>query len=195
MSKHVNALLTLEDHEMLRFVKQETHKRRTRIQALDLSVLRPWMRTYAAWLAMRPGRPTVTERRVQANLLAHDDVGEKTIRIIEARSDFRELLAKFEESAVALARSKLENDLPFYVEQHRKGLEMALAADDYKKIPDYTNPALERVWPRRDGANVASANVTITLSAGQVLALDVGLPVIEAEVVADPATPPPADAE
>ncbi len=154
-------------------------------------ILRPWMRTYAEWLALQPGRLGRTERIKVANKLAHDKVSWRALQHLEHRPDFLAYHDKFSAGAVSAARAKLEAESPWYVEQHRKGLERAIKAQDYKAITNFTTPVLERVWPRREGAIVGN-QINITLSPRQQVDLGQAPPqLLPAEIVVEPPETPP----
>jgi hypothetical protein len=148
--------------------------------------LRPWMRTYAEWLALQPGKPGWREKIAIVNRIAHDKVSKRAVRFLEARADFIAYYDKFATGAQTAARAKLESETPWYVEQHRLGLEAAISKGDHKAIPTFTTPILERVWPRREGPMVAT-QVTIHLSPRQ--QADLSQPpaeLLDAEIVEDP---------
>ena len=167
-----NPHLTDEDRAALHDLYLRERRQRATVQVRDPRRLMPWMRAFASWMADQPKQPSVTEQRLAASKCARATVGRQELAVLKHREDFQELLKTLEESAVARAREKMEADLPWYIEQHRVGLEMALKEGDYKKIPDYTSPAWERAWPRRDGVNVAAAHVSVTLSVSQAAALE-----------------------
>ena len=176
-----NPHLTDEDRAALKDLHLRERRQRATVQVRDTRKLMPWMRAFASWLAEQPKQPSITEQRMAASSCARATVGRNELAVLKHRTDFQELLKTLEDSAVARAREKLEADLPFYVDMHAKGLEMAIADGNYQKIPDFTTPALERAWPRRDGANVAATHVSVTLSVTQAAALQ-GTPV-EVEAV------------
>jgi hypothetical protein len=151
--------------------------------------LKSWMRGYAEWLALQSGRPALTERQAIANKLARDKVSPKAIRHLEQRVDFRDYYDRLAAGAVTAARAKLEAESPWYVEKHREGLEAALKEGDYKAIPNFTGPVLERVWPRRE-APIVATQITINLSARQQTDLTQPPPeLLEAEVIEEPPSP------
>lgn len=153
------------------------------------SVLRPWMKTYAEWMALQPGRLGRKERTKVANKLAKDKVSQRALQFLEKRADFLAYHDRFAAGAVSQARAKLEAESPWYVEQHRRGLERAIKAKDYKAITNFTTPVLERVWPRREGSVIAT-QVTIHLSPRQQTELSQSEPqLLPAEIVPEPEPP------
>lgn len=185
--------LTPEEADALKRVARATQaarymdrSRHGSTACLHSPYLKQWMKNYAEWLALQPGRPSVPEKRAIVNRLAQDKVSAKAIRFLEQRADFLEYHDKFASGAVTAARAKLEAESPWYIEQHRLGLEQAIREKDYKAIPNFTGPVVERVWPRREGA-VTATQVTIHLSPRQETDLtQEQLPAIEAEIIAEP---------
>lgn len=151
--------------------------------------LKPWMRMYAEWLALQPGRPANAERQAIVNRLAHEKVSPKALRHLEQRTDFIEYHDKIALGSVTAARAKLEAESPWYIEQHRLGLEAAMAAHDYKAVTNFTAPVVERVWPRREGP-VNATQITIHISPRQIEGLDrAPAQMLEGEIVPEPETP------
>ena len=179
-----NPLLTPEDKAALADLPAQLRRGRMERQVRDTSRLRPWMQMYAYWRAFAP-KTNSTERRIKASGLSHDQVSYNQVRNLERRSDFRDLVEQFQAGGVEGALAKLKVDLPFYVDTHRKGLEMAVAAEDYAAIPKYTLHALEIVSPRRNDIGQQNLQVNITLSPKQ-LALEEAA---EIAVTAEPIAP------
>lgn len=178
-----NPLLTPEDKAILADMPRIERRGRVERAVRDTSRLRPWMQMYAYWRAF-VSKSSSTERRIKASSLACDQVSYNQIRSLERRSDFRDLVEKFQAGGVEGALAKLKSDLPFYVDTHRKGLEMAVAAEDYAAIPKYTLHALEIVHPRRNDLAQQNLQVNITLSPKQLALEDADTIEIAAEPIA-----------
>lgn len=87
--------------------------------------------------------------------------------------------------ALAVARAALEADAPWYIEQHKKGLESAALANDFKAVASFTNPMIDRVWPKASPA--PSNTVNIYISVRQSADLDAPpLDALEAEIIPEP---------
>lgn len=163
--------LTPEERQTLRDLPKRMRARRIPAQLRDEKRLRPWMQIFAYWLAFAPFKTTVGERRIKASELARDQVSNGQVRVLLARADFRALMEKYQAGGVEGALEKLKADLPFYVDLHREGAEMARADGNYAVIPKYTLHALEIVAPRRNDLGQQNVQVNVTFSAKQ-LALE-----------------------
>jgi len=181
-----NALLTPEDKAALADMPRRMRQIRVRSQLRDMAKLRPWMQMFAYWYAFAP-KTTVTECRIKARELAHDDVSSGDVAYLRRRPDFQELVEKFQAGGVEGALAKLKADLPFYVDSHRLGLEMAIKDKNYNVIPKYTLHALEITSPRRNDLLQQNLQVNISLSPKQ-MALEEGETL---EVTAEPIAPDP----
>ena len=158
-----NPLLSPEDKAALADLPRRLRVGRVSAAVRDTSRLRPWMQMFAYWYAFAP-KPTVVEQRIRASEFARDQVSTPQINNLKRREDFRELVEKFQAGGVEGALAKLKADLPFYVDLHRKGAEMAYEAKDYAAIPKFTLHALEITSPRRNDLlqQTTIANVVVT---------------------------------
>lgn len=86
--------------------------------------------------------------------------------------------------AVRAARAMLEERYGSAIQAHFAGLDLALGAEDYRAIPNYTVPILDRVAPKRDNTVVAT-KVEVILSSKQeaAMAQDAVIEVLPAEVI------------
>lgn len=152
--------------------------------------LRPWMIAFAEWYALCTKRPIIAVQVAEATKLAGTPVLNSQLQGLKSRTDFRALVQKFYEGGVAAARTKIENDLPYYVDKHKEGLEQATKKKDYRAYKDFTVPMIERAWPRRESAVIAT-NITITLTPRQEAEFDLPREAIDAEVIdVEPADAP-----
>lgn len=153
--------------------------------------LKPWMRLYAEWLAIQTKRPGRKERQMIVNRLVNEKVSPKAIKFLEQRPDFLEYHDKIAAGAVTAARAKLEAQAPWYVDQHQIGLEQAIAKGDYKSVPNFTGPIIERTWPRREGAT-ESSTININFTVRQAAELEKPQQeMLPAEIVVEPDDQPP----
>ena len=134
-----------------------------------------WTLKFAGWLASAPYVVTKDEQVKVANAIANENLRPNQrpttvtwahVRRLRQRADWQEVVRKFEEGGMEAARQQLISDLPVYIEMHRQGAEMAVRQGDYRAIPQYTVPAIERAYPKRAEA-VAPTQVAIVISAEQ----------------------------
>ena len=177
-----NPLLTPEDKVALAELSGRLRKGRIAMQVRDSSRLRPWMRVFAYWDAFTP-KTTLAESLLKASFLAKDQVSKQQLRLLRSRPDYLELRQRYEDGGANAALEMLKADLPFYMESHRKGLEMAMAAEDYNAIPKFTIHPMEIVHPRRHDLMAQQVTVNVMLSSKQEKLMLSERPVIEAEVV------------
>ena len=186
--------LTPEERQALKELPRRMRRKTRRTNFLERhqseeNFLRPWEQLFAYWLAFAPFKVTPVQKVQKATEFAHDTVTYGHVRYLLGRRDVKELMVKFQAGGIEAALEKLKSDLPFYVETHRKGLEMALEDGNYSVIPKYTLHALEIVAPRRNDLGQQNVQVNVTLSTKQQALLDSERPLIEAEVVRpDPTT-------
>lgn len=134
--------------------------------------MQPWEAEFAEWLVTQPKRPSLRTQVAKAHDIMRSvnidptDFTLRTLRALKQRESFMGYVADMQLSALRKARAKLEVRLPDYVEAHATGLTMALEARDHRSIPNYTNPILDRVWPKQD-QQIAQAAVVIELSPKQ----------------------------
>jgi hypothetical protein len=149
--------------------------------------LLPWELEFAEWLANQPKRTSLAEQQEKASELSQRTIGRRGLRNLKDRATFREFFGELQLGALRAARAKLERRMPEYIDAHHKGVHLALDAQDYRAIPAYTNPMIERVWPKRDdvGANVA---VVVQLQPKQQAMLDTPTIEVEYEVIASDAS-------
>ena len=183
MSESENPLLTPEDRVALANLPRRVRAGRVAAAVRDHSRLRPWMQLFAYWYAFAP-KPTVVEQRIRASEFACDQVSTPQINNLKRREDFRELVEKFQAGGVEGALAKLKADLPFYVDLHRKGAEMAYEAKDYAAIPKFTLHALEITSPRRNDLLQQNLQVNIQLSPKQLALEDADAIAVTAEPIA-----------
>ena len=166
-------MLTAEDREVLRTLGHKMRKKARRLARLERpyeedAALRSWEQLFAYWLAVgTSSKPTQVQLLQKATELAHNEVSWGHVRYLRNRDDFKKLVTEFRAAGVEGALAKLKSDLPFYVETHRRGLEMALDDGNYNVIPKYTLHALEIVAPRRNDLGQQNVQVNITLSSEQ----------------------------
>ena len=122
---------------------------------------------FGAWYANKTGRVSVAEQETAATALNDGvKVGYKKLKKLKCFEPFKRYVAHLRESATFEAREQFRSDLPAYISGHRWALDSAISAGDHRAIHAITTPAIERVWPRKESATVAT-QINIQLSAKQ----------------------------
>ena len=135
--------------------------------------LLPWMKQFAAWLVSadtpreQSGLPSTTEQVKYVERITARRVSYATLRQLRRRGDFIAYLDTLEGSVETRAKERLVNDYEFYVDAHRRAVEMALAANDHRAIAGLTGPILDRVLPKKQEITATSQKIVITMSAEQ----------------------------
>lgn len=128
--------------------------------------LRPWMKSFALWLlSPQPDgkRPKVSAQTRKASELAGVPVTKEALRWLRKRPDFQLFVQTLEGSVTEAAKESLTLAHQFYVQSHRAGLELAVAAGDYKAIPAFTVPILDRIVPKKAETNVGSKTIILNV--------------------------------
>jgi hypothetical protein len=129
--------------------------------------LQQWQRLFAAWYAHVPIKPTIRDCVNYARAITKFRIGDTTIKELMRRPDFQRLVVMFRESEQKRAKELLNADYQTYLEAHRAGLDMALAAGDYRAVPPFTTPMLERISPKKEEAETRPTQIIINLPAAQ----------------------------
>lgn len=133
--------------------------------------LREWQRALAAAIAQSPERLKLTEIRALARAITNYRISLGAVRATLKRDDFRRLVDKFRANEAARARQMFETDAAAYVQAHKRGLDMALAAEDHRAIPSYTVPALDRIWPKKEDQAAQTPMVVLNIHPNQLATL------------------------
>lgn len=139
-----------------------------------------WTVKFAMYLVACPRAPSSVEQEQVATKLANENINLTTTRpvtigygiIKRLRTDSRwqELVRELEKGGIEAAKRLFTEDAPVYVMLHRMGAEEAWRNKDYKALPAYTVPALDRVVPKRQ-EGVPVTQVAIVLSPERLTAL------------------------
>ncbi len=127
--------------------------------------LQQWQRLFAAWYAHVAIQPTIRDCVAYARAITKFRIGDTTIKELMKRADFQRLVVVFRESEQKRAKELLNADYQTYLEAHRAGLDMALAAGDYRAVPPFTTPMLERISPKKEDAEARPTQIIINLPA------------------------------
>ena len=150
-------------------------------------MLQPWEFVLIEWCVQQEafGRwPTVPAQMEKATELVGQTIGKKYIQGLKKSVAYKEYAAAIRRDQLKAARKKLAADMPFYINSHRIGLEGVLANEDYRAVPSFTNAAIDRVMPKRDNIQQATA-ITINLSDHRQAMVDAEPIEIEYELIED----------
>jgi len=148
--------------------------------------LQNWHRALAAWDLQQVARPTKAELADKASSLARFPISVHDIRLLEARTDYKEMHQRLQEDATAHARALVESHYVDYATTHREALDWASDKKDYKAIPALTNPILDRIVPKREDHGPQAPLITINIGvsgAGAQATVDAGLDSEPPEIV------------
>ena len=126
----------------------------------------PWVKVYAMWLACQPTNPAVPVRARQAQLLSGAYQPPSRMRQVENGVTFRAYVAELTASQIMRARGLYEQGMARTVEQHLELRDAAHVAGDYKEFVKYSNPVLDRIWPKHDERAPPKAQVVIHMAPG-----------------------------
>ncbi len=160
--------------------------------------LRPWMHAYARELVLAQTRLTPDEKRATISALARvkpENVSVRFLKTLEARADFREVLAAYAVDPTLAVRQHIEHQLAptaarVYLkaleEQERRLAPEVAGAADLRQVPTLVAPALDRVAPKKaEGGSAAAVQVNIQLSPQRASRLDEPPITVEAVEVVD----------
>jgi hypothetical protein len=146
------------------------------------TVLKPWMRRYAHWLFNCAVEPSVTEKRVKAQMLAGASLSPNVMKLLHptrGRPDFVDYFVRISEGPLQAADAEFVSDLPYYIQTHKQATEALVTAGDFKEVATFTRPALERINPKNNAAATAAV-VTVNISAKQLAGIEAEAIVVEA---------------
>ena len=112
--------------------------------------LRPWMKQFGIWLLTRKVKPTPDEMADHATYLARLKVSKNMVKHLRSRVDFHDFCNEVSADQVKLAKEMYTAALPNLIQGNLDSLEIAMQNRDYKAMAMITQPALDRVYPKRD---------------------------------------------
>lgn len=131
-----------------------------------------WQRMVAAWYATVPYATPKSILRY-ARDLTKLEVTPGAIRALFERKDFQQLVEQFKAAPSLRIREIAEFDYNFYLDAHRQGLQMAIAANDHRGIPAYTTPMLDRMLPKKAEGDQRAQVVVVNLTPGQAKSISI----------------------
>jgi len=128
--------------------------------------LLPWQSLFAEWLSIQSDRPSTVQQRKQASLFCQRPVSLRELHKVRKNPRFEQYLLALQADSVRRARAIIEEHYAEGVHAHIDGMRMAKDAADYKAIPAYTVPILDRVVPKKEAA-AAQTQINVILSTKQ----------------------------
>lgn len=155
--------------------------------------LKPYEFKFCTWLAYQSSR---MPRQTQLEMLEQlrSEAGEDTEKKLKLRdltnlkqsAAFKEYFQRLRSSATEAAKTIIENGFKRAAEAHIQGLEMAIDAGDYRAVPPFTTPLIDRVMPKNaEGAGSPAVAIQINLSEKRLEAIEAPAPDVEFEVLED----------
>ncbi len=136
----------------------------------------------AKYISSHQGKkPTNAEQIEVLEELLQVKVTEEALRKLRRRAEFKEYFNNLIDDRDKANVRKLKSKMPEAIDAHFKGLDMAVTAEDYRAIPAYTNPILDRVIPRRDALQAQQQVINIVLTPKQEALLGEETTVVEAD--------------
>lgn len=144
--------------------------------------LLPWQSLFAEWLSIQPDRPSTVQQRKVASNFCQRPVSLRELHKVRKNTRFEQYLLALQADSVRRARAIIEEHYAEGVHAHIDGMRMAKDAADYKALPAYTVPILDRVVPKKESV-AAATQVNVVLTTKQQSQLE-GAPVeVEYEVL------------
>ena len=149
--------------------------------------LQPWEFAFAEWYANAFKRPSRAEQYAQAKILAPEafDPGPVYIESLKKTPAWHSYVRDIKRDALSAARKKLVGNYGTAVTAHFEGLELARDAEDYKAIPAFTNPILDRIISKTNSADIAPVAVQINISTARQELLETEPLEVEYEIIDD----------
>lgn len=128
--------------------------------------LLPWQAVYAEWLSIQPTKPSTVQQRKIASQFCQRPVSLRELHKLRTNPRFESYLLALQADSVRRARAIIEEHYAEGVHAHIDGMRMAKDAADYKALPAFTVPLLDRVVPKKE-AVAAQTQINVTLSTKQ----------------------------
>jgi hypothetical protein len=147
--------------------------------------LRESDKRYAEWLATTVEMPTPSERLEKYREFRQRKVALSTMQGIERSDAFRYYFDDIVVDERRRAAKMFDANSPKGVAAHFQGLEMAMENSDYRAVPSFTVPVLDRVIPKKPD-QVQAMQVVVNVTPEQIERLrDSETPEIEVEVLGE----------
>lgn len=151
--------------------------------------LHPAEADFCFWLSQYKAAPPIARQLEKAEELFGCEVDEDALQKVKRSKPFRDYLGKLEkmspEQAKELAREYIDSKLPHAMAAHFQAIAMLQKLGDWKDVAKFTNPLLDRVYPKKEEQNVQAMQVTINLQPHAHAAMLDDVVEVEAEVLSD----------
>lgn len=149
----------------------------------------PWMKAFCLWLlAPHPGgrKPRTQEQTRKASELAGYPITRKSLYQMRKRPDVQLFLQTLRASVTESAKEALALQHRRYVEAHLEGLERALEAGDYRAVPAYTVPILDRIVPKKQDPGAGNKTIVVHVNEATARTLMSGTAPDAGEIIVEP---------
>lgn len=127
------------------------------------AVLSPWQERYAEWMVSQGTVPDQRDRAKVVSKLVGREVRHNEVAQVERMPAFRAYLRTVMGEVGREARAVMSSNAREAMEGHVAAIQALKAAEDWKTLHKYTTPILDRVWPKREDAEVSRAQIVINL--------------------------------
>ncbi len=124
-----------------------------------------WMRRYCEWRVCQTKMPTQGERQAKASICAGKHIGYDLLRRVERSVEYGEVMARLVSDEIELARASLRSNTQVLIQGHLDMANEALEAKDYDSYHKYSQPMVDRVWPKQE-ETVRATQINVTLGSG-----------------------------
>lgn len=191
LPSNTSRVYTRNDLKYLSTFEQRQARRQIEHLAIANGIMRPWMQRLAEWSATQPGRVMVKTHYPMACQFAGVHLTKDLLRPLLQREDWIAYRQEMVDDFVKGARKKFESRLPEYMETHYLAMMAARSnvTEDPRSAAILTEPALDRVWPKKEDQHIAPTVVNITLSPNQSVEAVISTEPLPCEIVESKESP------
>ena len=133
--------------KLVAFSKTPGSRNRTMYRTEEL---RPWMKVYAAWIALHENLhlPGLRDRVNKVRGMCRGKLTMRGLKYLEDRQDFKNLVEELKRDELKRARMIAEIHAADMVDWHHEATGKLMEEKRYDKIAPLTTPYLDRVWPK-----------------------------------------------
>jgi hypothetical protein len=161
--------------------------------------LTPYEFTFCEWLACQPTHPSRKAQLAKLQELYNPPdadgnppareipVDMNRLRALTRRPEFQEYYKQLALEELERSRAMFIKRMPQAVATHFMAMDMAMINKDYRSIPSFTNPVLDRVMPKKS-EQAPIAAVKIELTTAQQSLMDIPEATVEVVEIEDDAS-------